>query len=128
MTESLNKRETARRSVYSVPRFRPKEFDIKLSEHHLLDTVRDYCVKNKRSGKEKLDVCLERMVESGVVSESAYSRPDAEATVSFLFKYVAAKPGFDLTFSNLYKRLTLFLCFNMHTQILECIAAKPEVT
>ncbi|XP_047057567.1 uncharacterized protein LOC124663986 [Lolium rigidum] len=82
MTESLNKRETARRHVHSGPRLRPKEFDIKLSEHHLLDTMREYCVKNKRSGKEKLDVCLERMVESGVVSESAYSRPDAAATES----------------------------------------------
>lgn len=60
---------------------RPSEpiIKLKLSEHHLQDLVRAFCAKNKRKGRDKLDVCLEQMKETGVVSENAYNRVDGEA-------------------------------------------------
>lgn len=54
----------------------PSEFVIKLSEYHLQDIVRAFCAKNKMKGKDTLDVCLGKMVETGVVSESTYNGAD----------------------------------------------------
>jgi hypothetical protein len=120
MTESLKKRESARRLVSASRRVRPKEFDIKLSEHHLQDTVRDFCLKNVRKGREKMDVCMERMIETGVVSEDAYNRPDAEATVRFLFKYLPVKPGFNLTFF-LFRLVQALNVVSVSPQMPSCI-------
>lgn len=73
MRESLGKREDARCRIFRGEQYRPEEHAIKLSEYHLQDIFRAFCERNQRKGREKLDVCMERMIERGVVSERDYN-------------------------------------------------------
>jgi hypothetical protein len=80
MRESLGKREDARDCIRYGRRYKPRKH-IKLSEQHLQDIFIAFSAKNKRRGREKLDVCMERMREVGVVSDYEYNIAEGEEMV-----------------------------------------------
>lgn len=65
----------------------PDEFLVNLSRAQWEDIVEDFYTRHKVKGSKRLNVCLDKMKNEGVISEESYMNPQAQVftTKSILF-------------------------------------------
>ncbi|XP_015612848.1 uncharacterized protein [Oryza sativa Japonica Group] len=77
--ESLYKREYASYPTILKDKIgQPDEFLVNLSRAQLEDIVEDFYTRHKVKGSKRLNVCLDKMKNEGVISEESYMNPQAQ--------------------------------------------------